>query len=106
RFHFANPRRRPQVVGDAVRPAKAGGGHDFLVINALASIAGLVGMRYVALRGDGAELTVGRHIDLMVRRSFLSDGLSGDRSSGGARGVSQNARSFLEPRRRRPPTRF
>ena len=61
RLDLANAGRRTQVIGDAVRPAEAGRGDDFLVIDALAAIAGLDAMFGVPLARDRAELTIGRH---------------------------------------------
>ena len=41
RLDLADACGRPEVVGDAVRPAKAGRRDDFLVVDAFAAIAGL-----------------------------------------------------------------
>ena len=61
RLDLAHAGRRPQVVADAVRPAEAGGGDDFLVVDALAAIAGFARVLDVPLARDGAELAIGWH---------------------------------------------
>src|SRR5262249_25485637 len=61
RLDALDARRRPEVVRDAVGPAKAGGGDDFFVVDPLAAVAGLVLVGGVPLAGDGAALEVERH---------------------------------------------
>ena len=46
-------RRRPQVIDDAVGPAEALGGDDFLVVDALAAVAGLMRCSVCRFGGSG-----------------------------------------------------
>ncbi len=50
-----------EMVDDAVRPAEAGGGDDFLVVDPLAAVAGHGGMRRVAFGRDRTDALIARH---------------------------------------------
>src|SRR5262249_1629783 len=69
RLDFADARRRPQVVADAVGAAEAGGGDDFFVVDALAAVARFVAVGDVTLPRYRAKFAVKGHI----RSPKLSD---------------------------------
>src|SRR5262245_48656117 len=61
RLNLADPRRRPEMVTDAVGPAEAARGYHFLVIDSLAAITRFVAMGDVPFPRDGAESAIGWH---------------------------------------------
>src|SRR5437868_5495101 len=62
-FDLADTRRRPQMIGDTVGAAEAGGGDDFFVVNAFSAITRFVRMSDVPLTGDGTHFEIGWHIN-------------------------------------------
>ena len=69
RLDLAHPRRRPQVVDDAVGAAEAVEGDDLFVVDALVLVAGPVGHLDVALARDLAESAIAGHGNLSSRGS-------------------------------------
>src|SRR5207253_1864235 len=68
-FDLADARRRPQVVGDAVGAAEAGGGDDFFVVDTFVAVAGFGAERGVPLARDGTHLEIGWHDCVSPRSS-------------------------------------
>ena len=60
---------RPEVVGDAVGAAEAGGGDDLFVVDALVAVARLVPVGGVPLARERPHLAVRRH-DALRRRGI------------------------------------
>src|SRR5439155_8344403 len=60
-FDFAHPRRRPEMITNAVCPAEPRRGDDLFVVNALAAIAALTAMGDVPLGRQRTEFEIARH---------------------------------------------
>ncbi len=65
---LVDPGWRPQMVDDAISPAKTGGRDNFLVIDSFLLVARLMPMLDVALGRNRAELFIGRHDSSLKNR--------------------------------------